>query len=130
MKRVPVERDNLDRARVGINQPVLAHPGTGVQRSFGQQVVPAVRRAEHFNEEIRRLFHTTFGRKSLTLRQEDDDIWLYRISSLKKTSRGAVLQRPPRVTTRGIIAEIRFAITVACAQDGAGISYSSPSMIS
>src|SRR5215213_1480911 len=46
--------------------------------------MPAVRWTEHFDKKIWGSFHAAFGRMSLALGQEDDDIWLHRISSLKK----------------------------------------------
>lgn len=84
MKRVAVKRKNLDRARLGIDEPAFPNTGMGVRRPFGEQIFAAVRRAEHLGEKIGRSLNSAPCQASRLTRKEDQNVWLYGVGAFKE----------------------------------------------
>src|SRR5215212_6280983 len=77
VKRVAVECQDLDRARIGIDQPVFAHPGSGIERALGEQIATAVRGTKHLNDEIGSALNTAGHDFGWSARNDGENVWLH-----------------------------------------------------
>ena len=83
-QRIPVECEDLDRAVVGIDKPVLAHAGETVQRALCQQVVDAMSRADNLDHQVWRPLDAAASPYCPRSREDRQDVGLDRIGARKE----------------------------------------------
>jgi hypothetical protein len=127
---IAVEGEDLDRPRLGIDEPVLTHPGAGIECPLGEQIVAAIGGTDDLDRQIGRTLYPAPDGACVSTLQHDHNIWLDRIGAWENTSTGAVTSQPPSASITGPSKNMRFLIVTACIVSGDGISYNFPSMIS
>ena len=83
MKRIAIEGKDLDRARLGIDQPVFPDASTGIERPFGEQIAAAVGRAHNLDHEVGGTFDSAQFHPCITIWKHHKNIWLNRVPSLE-----------------------------------------------
>jgi hypothetical protein len=97
MNGVSVQRENLQRSLVRIDNPVFAYPCPSVERSFGEEVVDSIRGTEHFNNQVRRSLNAASNEMHSAARQDDDEVRLDGVGAWQKDIEW---RRPPTASYR------------------------------